>query len=376
MVADWEKIRAEFPALAGWTYLNTATFGQLPRRATEAMARHLAHRDELACSDFLTWFEDANQIRGLVARLIHCQPSDIAFVPNAATALSLLIGGIDWRPGDRIVTLEDEFPNNLYYPALCRRRGIEFVETRWEGFHQAVTPRTRLVAISEVNYTNGFRPPLVEIAQCLRERDILLYVDGTQSLGALTFDVDEIPVDMYAVHAYKWLLSPNGAGFMYVQPSLRERLQPNVIGWRSHRDWRSVDNLHHGAPEFASEAEKYEGGMLTFAVLYGMQASLEMILEIGPEAIEGRDLELAECARASLRRLGARLPGDESPYFNSPIVAARFEGRDASWIAREMKARRVLISARHNNLRVSTHFYNNEEDIERLARELKSVLAG
>jgi selenocysteine lyase/cysteine desulfurase len=307
-------------------------------------------------------------------RLVHCQPSDIAFVPNAATALSLLIGGLNWQPGDRIVTLEDEFPNNLYYPSLCRRQGIELVESSWENFYEAVTPRTKLVVLSEVNYTTGFRPPLAEISDFLRQRDTLLYVDGTQSLGALQFDVTVTPLDMYAVHAYKWLLSPNGAGFMYVSPALRERLPPNVIGWRSHRGWRQVDNLHHGAPEFVTEAEKYEGGMLTFPVLYGMQASLEMILDIGPPAIEVRVMELAEATRAALRRLGAFLPSDLSPHFRSPIVAARFEAQPASRLAQELKARRILVSARHNHLRVSTHFYNNEADIEHLAGELASIL--
>jgi selenocysteine lyase/cysteine desulfurase len=374
MTVDWQEVRAEFPALAHWTYLNTATFGQLPLRTSEAVARHFARRDELACSDFLSWFDDADCLRGLVARLVHCTPADVAFVPNAATALSLLIGGLDWRPGDRIVTLEDEFPNNLYYPALCRRQGVEFVESSWEEFFDTVTPRTRLVAISEVNYTTGFRPPLEEISKFLRGRGVLLYVDGTQSLGALQFDVTSTPVDMYAVHAYKWLLSPNGAGFMFVSPELRERLLPNVIGWRSHRGWRQVDNLHHGAPELASEAEKYEGGMLTFPVLCGMQASLEMILELGPAAIEARVLGLAELTRAALRRLGAQLPSDQAPYFTSSIVAARFEQRPASMLAQELKARRVLVSARHDYLRVSTHFYNNAEDIERLAGELASVL--
>ena len=373
MAVDWHKVRAEFPALANWTYLNTATFGQLPRRVSDAVARHFARRDELACSDFLSWFDDADRLRGLVARLIHCQPSDIAFVPNAATALSLLIGGLNWQPGDRIVTLEDEFPNNLYYPALCRGQGIELVESCFEKFYDAVTPRTRLVVLSEVNYTTGFRPPLGEISDFLRQRGCLLYVDGTQSLGALQFDVTATPVDMYTVHAYKWLLSPNGAGFMYVSPALRERLMPNVIGWRSHRGWRQVDNLHHGAPEFVTEAEKYEGGMLTFAVLYGMQAAVEMILEIGPPAIEARVMELAEATRAALRRLGAFLPSEHSPHFRSPILAARFEGKPAARLAQELKARRILVSARHNHLRVSTHFYNNEEDIERLARALESL---
>jgi selenocysteine lyase/cysteine desulfurase len=167
------------------------------------------------------------------------------------------------------------------------------------------------------------------------------------------------------------LLCPTGAGFMYVNPQLRERLQPDTIGWRSHRGWREVDNLHHGAPVFADSAEKYEGGMLPFPLLYGMQASVEMFLEIGPEAIEKRVLGLAETTREVLRNAGASL---SQGHYNSPIVAAHFDGRDVSALARELRARKVAVSARRGNLRVSTHFYNNECDIERLDRELKQFL--
>jgi cysteine desulfurase/selenocysteine lyase len=375
MEADWERIRAEFPALAGWTFLNTATFGQLPRRATEAAARHFAHRDELACMDFLDWFDDADRIRSLIARLIHCEASDIAFTPNASSALAILLGGMEWRPGDRVVTLTDEFPNNLYHPAMLAASGVEFVETAWERFHETITPNTRLVALSTVNYTSGFRPPVEEISRFLGEREVMLYLDGTQSVGALVFDAAKIRPAMLAVHGYKWLLAPNGAGFFYVRPDVRERLAPNVIGWRSDSGWRQVDNLHHGAPEFVTSAEKYEGGMLPFPVLYAMGASLEMMLEIGPEAIERRVLDLAGQARAVLRELGAKLLYDESPHYDSPVIAARFEGWDASQLARELKARRVLVSARHGNLRVSTHFYNNEADLERLRRELEMLIS-
>jgi selenocysteine lyase/cysteine desulfurase len=366
-------VRAEFPALGRWTYLNTATFGQMPTRAVEAIARHFARRGELACSDFLSWFDDADRLRGLLARLIHAQPGDIAFLPNVAAALAPLMGGLDWQPGDRIVTLENEFPNSIYAPALERRRGVDFVQAPWERFLDAIDERTRLVLLSEVNYTNGFRPPLTEISRRAREQGALLFVDGTQSLGALQFDVRAVEPDMYAVHAYKWLLSPNGAAFMYVAPALRERLEPQVVGWRSHRAWREVASLHHGAPEFAREAEKYEGGMLASALLYAMEASVGMILELGPAAIEQRAMQLAGFARDRLRQLGARLLSDESPHFDSPIVAARFS-KPAAFLAQQLKARNVLVSARHDNLRVSTHFYNNEADIERLAGELKTLL--
>jgi len=173
------------------------------------------------------------------------------------------------------------------------------------------------------------------------------------------------------VDAYKWLLSPNGAGLMYVSPELRERLPPAVIGWRSHKDWRNHENLHHGAPRFAAEAEKYEGGMLPFALLYAMDAVMEMMQAIGPERIERRVMDLAGKTRDVLRAAGAVLLADgSSPHYDSQIVTARFAGREAPAIARELRARKVLVAARHGNLRVSPHFYNDESDLARLAEAL------
>lgn len=368
---NWHEIRGEFPSLAEWTFLNTATFGQMPRAGVEATARHFAQRDQFACADFMDWFDDADRIRELCARLIHAEAADIAFIPNASTALSLLLGGIDWKAGDRLVTLEDEFPNHYYHPLFLGGRGVEFVETCWERFYDSITPATRLVALSMVNYSTGFRAPLAEISAFLRERGVLLYVDGTQGLGGLEFDVSATPVDMLAVHGYKWLLSPNGAGFTYVSPGMREWLQPSVIGWRSHSGWRNHDNLHHGSPQFKTEAERYEGGMLTFAVLYAMAESLKMFLEIGPGTIERRVMDIAGKTRDVLRQAGASLLSDRYPHYDSPIVAARFEGQDPSAIAHRLQAQKVLVAARHGNLRVSPHFYNDESDLERLADVLR-----
>ena len=370
MSTDWKAIRGECPALADWTFLNTATFGQVPRRAVDAVARHFERRDRFACADFMDWFDDCDGIRELCARLVHAQASDIAFIHNASAALSLLLGGIDWKPGDRFVTLRDEFPNHYYHPLFLGGRGVEFVETAWDGFYDAITPATRLVAISMLNYATGFRAPLEEISAFLRERGVLLYVDGTQGVGALEFDVTTMRPDVLAVHGYKWLLSPNGAGFMYVSPRLRQWLEPNVIGWRSHRGWRNHDNLHHGTPEFKTEAEKYEGGMLTFTVLYAMAEALRMFLEIGPKQVECRVMDLTERTRRVLRDAGARLLADECLHYDSPIIAARFAGRDPSAMAKTLEAERVLVAARHGNLRVSPHFYNDEGDIERFAAAL------
>lgn len=360
------NMRGEFPALAHWTYLNTATYGQVPKRAVEASSRHYARRDELACSDFLAWFDDADAIRGSIARLIHCEASDIAFFPNAATPLSLLINGVDWKPGDRVLTCENEFPNHPYWGEVLAERGVAFDEVPFGEWRRAVTERTRLVMVSTVNYTTGQRADLASLP-----KGPLLYVDGTQSLGALRFDCAVVQPDMFAVDGYKWLLCPNGAGFAYISPATRRWLKPAVVGWRSDRRWREVNALHQGKPEFSQSAEKYEGAMIPFPVIYAMGASVDMMLELGPEAIEARVLELAAYTRRQLESLGASLIPSPLP---SAILAARFEGCDSAALVARLKQQRILIASRHGNLRISTHFYNNEQDVDRLIAALRQML--
>ena len=361
-MTDWKQVRAEFPSLNRWTFLNTATFGQLPQRAVDAVSRHFAHRDETACHDFLSWFDDHDRLRAKLARLINASSDDIAFVPNASAALALLVAGLDWRDGDEILTLEGEFPNQIYAPAFLGRKGVVAREVPWERLLDSLSPRTRLVAVSTVNYVTGFRVPLDDLSRECRHRGIVLYLDGTQSLGALQFDFERIQPDMLSVNAYKWMLAPNGAAFVAVHPRLREKLEPLNIGWRSHHDWRNVDHLHHGAPEFKTSAEKYEGGMLPSSALYALEASVDFMLELGPDAIEQRVLSLARQCRG--------LFDDPLPFDDTAIVAARVA--DASALAKKLKERRVLVSARHGLLRVSTHFYNDEQDLDRLAEALRA----
>jgi selenocysteine lyase/cysteine desulfurase len=150
---------------------------------------------------------------------------------------------------------------------------------------------------------------------------------------------------------------------------VRQWLRPNAFGWRSHRDWRNVDNLHHGVPELTSSAEKYEAGSVSSSLLYALEASVDLMLEIGPEAIEERVLDLASKTRRLLREFGASVED-----YASPIVAARFEGRDVSALARALKEQRVLAAARRGHLRVSPHFYNNEQDLDTLAAALRKLL--
>ena len=358
---DWQKIKSEFPALENRAYLNTATFGQLPRRGTVAVAKHWQRRDELACTDFLSWYDDADRLRGSIAKLVGAASDDIAFVDSAAGALSMVLAGLDLQPDENIVTLQDEFPNYLYLPQMR--------EVPWDRLYKSIDSKTRLVAISEVNYATGFRPPLDELSKFTRERGVILFVDGTQSLGALTVNLQKLDIDIYAAHGYKWLISPPGAAFMVVSELLRSTLRSIKVGWRSHKTWRNVDNLHHGVPEFTASAEKYEGGGLPFALLYALEQSVEMMLEIGPDLIEQRVFQLTESVKDRLRELGAEISDT-----GSQIVAAKFPGVDPSHLAVKLKKRNVNVAARHGFLRISPHFYNDNNDLEQLCAAIKPLI--
>jgi selenocysteine lyase/cysteine desulfurase len=357
-------LRSEFPALAKLTYLDTASFGQVPRRASEAVIRHLTHRDETGSVQFLSWFDDMDRIREQAARLVNGSASDIAFVQSASTGLSYLMQGLRWKAGDEVLTLKGEFPNQVYQSAALHKFGVTHKAVAWPEFQAAVNERTRVVLLSTVNYATGFLPPMEEIERFLRERGILLYVDGTQSVGALRFDVKKVRPAMLCVDAYKWMMSPNGAGFVYVEESLRRELTPSVVGWRSDAGWRSVGSLNHGEPVFSDTAEKLEGGMIPFPSLYGMGAVLDLLLETGMDVIEARVLELAAKTRAMLTGLGAEVNTDASQ-----IVTAQLAD-PATSVAARLKAEKIFVSARHGRLRVSPHFYNNEDDIETLRAAL------
>jgi selenocysteine lyase/cysteine desulfurase len=363
---DWTAVRNHFPSLEGKIYLNTATMGQLPRATTDALIGHLQRRDANACADFLEWFSDLERIRGKVARLIHAQSDDIAFVPSTSHALSILLHGIDWKPGDRILTFENEFPNNTYAPQLLTRKGVEFREIPLAEVDAHLDDRVRLVIVSALNYVTGQRAPLQDLRAKLDRVGALLYVDATQGCGGLHLNVTDFQPDVMGVHGYKWLLSPTGAGFVYVRESVRQWLEPDVIGWRSHHTWQDVNNLHHGMPEFSSTAHRYEGYFPPMPLLYALEQSVDLFLAIGQQKIEARILAVAGLLRTELQALGAHVAND-----NTPILACRFPHRDSGQLARDLIERNIQVSARHGYLRVSAHLYNDEQDVAAIAHALR-----
>jgi selenocysteine lyase/cysteine desulfurase len=244
-----------------------------------------------------------------------------------------------------------------------------------DDFVGRIGGRTRLVLISALNYASGFRPPLARIGAACRRAGALFLVDGTQGVGAIPFDVEAIEADIVLVHGYKWMCSPPGAGFLCVRPEARALIEPTVYSWRSHRDWRNVDSLHHGAPELPEEAARYEGGIQNFSGLFAMGAALELMLELGKEAVLDRIARLSALARITLAQAGAEVPGESNPLFASPIVTGRFPGLDPSPLAVHLREQGVAVAARKGYLRVSPHFFNDEDDIAALGEMVRDYVS-
>lgn len=330
----------------------------------DAVLRHLQRIGPL-----LESFADLDRVRGKIAALLGASADDIAFCPSTAHGLSLLLRGIDWKPGDRVISFDNEFPDLLYGASWLAAQGVEFVKIPIGDLDAHLDARVRLVMISALNYTSGLRAPLVALRVKLDAVGALLYVDGTQGCGALSLDVREFQPDLLAVHGYKWMLSPTGAGFVYVRPSTREWLPPNIIGWRSHVGWRDFAKLHEGVPQLSAAAERYEGGMPALPLYYAMEQSLNLMLELGPGAIEQRVLALSERLRAGVIALGGSVAHE-----NTPLLACRFPGRDASDLVQALAAQKIVVAARQGMLRVSIHLYNNEDDIEHFLRVMRELL--
>ncbi len=381
-IQDLGALRRQFPVTAELAYLNHAAIGTMPRAAADRMSAAAA---EVAATGDRGWPErngEVERVRGRVARLLGAREAhEVAFTGNTSEALSVVAYGLDWRDGDNVVGPESEFPSDLYpWMGVAEVSGRQ-VEYRRVPERQgrvdagdlvaAMDERTRVVAVSWVQYASGHRVDLEALARACRERDALLVVDAIQGLGALALDVERSGVDVCALASHKWLLGPEGLGLLYVSDRVVEAVRSTRRGWRSVASryrWDVVD------PAPAEGALRFEAGTLNVYGIHALGASLDLLLGLGPEAVERRVLALAERAARGLAERGFALAAPRSPGEVSGIVAGTHPDRSADELAEALAERGVIVSARAGRLRVSPHVYNADEELDRLLAELDRLL--
>ncbi len=363
-------LRAEFPVTERYVYLNHAAISPLPRRAVDraaALALDVMARGDRGFGARLKRYEE---VRAMAARLLGARAAhEVAFVENSSSGLSLVAQGIDWRPGDNVVGAACEFPSNAYPWMVLEERGVAFRATPERDGRidpaevvAAIDGRTRAVALSWVEYSNGFRFDLGALAAACHAESALFVVDVIQGLGALALDVESAGVDVACGAAHKWLLGPEGIGLLYVADRAVDRLRPARAGWRSMRDIERWTDL---AIDWAEGARRLESGTLNGLGIEALGASLEILLGLGSAEVEARVLALADRAARGLAALGFEIVGGRRPGERSGIVAAVHPRHPAPELVERLAGRGIVVATRAGRLRVSPHVYNTEEEVDR-----------
>jgi selenocysteine lyase/cysteine desulfurase len=374
-LVNWARARSFFPVTAELAYLNHAGVAPVSTRVEEALRRYLAEATRRGAFDYARAYDaEIERVRGRAALLLGASPAEVAFVKNTTEGLGLVAAGLDWRPGDQVVTCDLEYPSNVYPWWSLADRGVETVMLRAEAGRLPLDRvadalrggRARLLALSSVEFGSGMRHDLEALGRLCNDRGVLFCVDAIQSLGCLPLDVERCRIDFLAADGHKWLLSVEGCGVFYCARRALELVRPRVVGWRSVVDNTDFDTYH---TELQPGAGRFEEGTPNTAGIFALGAAIDLLLEIGVEAIGRRVLELTDRLVAGLGELGAECLSPRGAEA-SGIVSFRLPDEPIERTVARLRARRVFVVARRGGVRASPHFYNDEDEIDRLLAAL------
>jgi cysteine desulfurase / selenocysteine lyase len=368
---DCVATRSLFPLTKHFIYMNNAGAAPMSERGRAAIA---ALMEQLTSRPYPGGLaaEQADRLRGSIAQLVGADPETIGLVRSTAHGLSLLAQGLDWREGDNVVGARGEYPANVYPWIALRDRGVDFrmaepVDGRVlsDAVLSLVDERTRVVALSHVEFWNGYRVDIEAIGGELDRRGVIFAVDAIQSAGALHLDLSKLPIDFLAAGAQKWLLGPLGIGFCYCRPELLHRLRPVLVGTgtvKRHDEYFDYDF------DLCETARRFEESSISVLDMAALQAAVDLLQEVGTKAIEDHVLSLSGTLAQGLADRGYQLvePWPRGANESSGIVSFRRPGSRAGEVLRDLNAARVVGRVHADFVRLSPHFYNTPQEVERV----------
>jgi L-cysteine/cystine lyase len=378
-----DMIREQMPAVLKNAYLNTGTFGPLPNPTVDALARHF--RDELengriTMENYMRSGEIKDEARAEFAKFLGCPPENVALTRHTTDGMNIGVNGINWQPGDEIVMSDMEHPGGqgpVYN--VARRYGV-VVRTAKLGdgtgdvvgaFERLISPRTRLLLTSHLTWNTGTVLPLADIVEMAHRHNVLVVADAAQSLGSMPLDVVGMGVDVYGGPGQKWLCGPEGTGATYVSDDALQQINQTVVGYAS------IAAMEHAGGHFTPRpgADRYEvGGVFTPAIL-GNVTSLKFIRETaGQEWAYERIKSLGQYCWNKLAEIdGVSMVTPQNQM--AGLVSFKLEGHEPPAMCEKLAERGIIIRYIGTPLcaRVSTGFYNNEEDIDRLADAIRDI---
>lgn len=348
----------------------------MPITAIDAVTSQLNDVASYGSAHYTDWIDTKTRTRTLIAEMLHVRSDQIAFMRNTSDGFASIANGLDWEKGDNIVSFANEFPSN-YYP--WRRVRDEFgVELRLcperdgridlDEFVALIDAKTKVVAISSVQYASGYKADLERIGKAAGGVDALFCVDVIQGYGALPYDLPAQLVDVACGAGHKWLCAPEGCGIIYLSDRARERVRPTFIGWISvETPWDFEDREQ----PFKPNALAWESGTGTSALFYGLEQSLKLLHETGADKIEAHLSDLTDHLCDSLSGSNYEIVSSRTPSEKSQIVCIKHRGGlSSNQVASHLENEKIIISPRGERVRIAPHFYNNIQDIERLLEAL------
>jgi selenocysteine lyase/cysteine desulfurase len=377
MLAD----SALFPAALRRTYLNSASVALMPTLAERAVSDWQRDLAEHGTENFDEVAEDQvfDDLRATFAGLIGAGPTDVAIASCATELIASVAWAVSPGPGRNVIATEIGFPSTAYpWARVARATGAElrFVPAT-DGvidehrLLETIDAQTAAVSISSVEYSNGQRYDLARVAEAAHRVGAFVLIDASQSLGAVPLWVADAPVDAIVTTSYKWLCGPFGVGLLYLAPEWQARLDPGLVGWRSHAE---IYNLRADRCVMRTDARRFEFATMAYGAAIGLERSIAYLRQIGIDRIFDYDIALGDRLTAGLHRFGAAIVSPAGRAARSPIVSARFPGRDPREIVRALGTAGVVVSARRDVVRFSPHLYTSEADIDRALGALGDLL--
>ncbi|HLH62876.1 MAG TPA: aminotransferase class V-fold PLP-dependent enzyme [Ktedonobacteraceae bacterium] len=373
-----------FPVTRHCTYLNHAANGPLPRPTARTLHDYVDDTSVYGNINFERWSAYESGSHRRLAQLIHARPDQVAFTYSTGDGFMTIAQGLNWQEGDIILSAEGEFPSNVYPWLNLEELGVRYIQIPArnhrivvEDIVANITERTRLVTLSLVEFSTGFRNDIAALARHCHERGVLCGIDAMQALGSIDINVQELDVDYLSGASHKWLLGPQICGILYISDRLLPQLRTPRRGWLSVET--PFDFFNHNQP-LRMGAGRFEHSSSNRLPIIGMDASLGVFeaLAGGMQAVEARILGLTGYVIAGLERLGYPVVSPQGAGERSGIVCFKPhpERQDMSIhsIVDELAARSIYVAARSDVVRISPHFYNSLEELDRLLNALEEMM--
>ncbi len=365
------EIRKLFPVTQHHVYLNHAAVCPISLPVFEAMQGYARDLLEHGFVNFREWLDAIRRVREAAARFVNAQADEIAFAPNTSSGLSMIANGIGWQAGDNIVTAECEFPSNAQpWIRIGREFGVEIRRAKerdgrleTEEILALIDDRTRVVTLSFVEFGSGFRNNLAAIGRECRRRGVLFVVDAIQGLGALKLDVAACNIDAFSADSHKFLLGPDGVALMYVSRAAMPQIKPTMVGWLSVEN---PDDYFNFDQPYPNRARRYEPGALNTAGVMGLGASIDLFEKVGVETIENYLLGLGDYLCGRLQEKGYQVVSSRREGEKSAVICCRHDRHSADALYDLLNQHQIITTTRLGRLRISPHFYNTRDDIDRL----------